>query len=94
MVWDPSVKGSPLKSKVRWGIAVQMLGKAVQFKCPYTLRRFKSRSYLAIKLKEGINYYTFLGIKSSRSAGSWDNGQDVQFLAFISPPTQAPNFCA
>ena len=64
MVWDPSVKGSSLKSKVRWGIAVQMLGKAVQFKCPYTLRRFKSRSYLAIKLKEGINYYTFLGIKS------------------------------
>ena len=70
VVWDPAVKGSALQSKVRRGIAVQKLGKAVQFTCPYTFRKFKSRSYLAIKLKEGINYHTFLGLKSPPMAQS------------------------
>jgi hypothetical protein len=63
LVWNPSVKGSALQSKVRWGISQRMSGKAVEFVCPYNHHTFVSRSFMAIKLKAGMNYYQFLGIK-------------------------------
>ena len=63
LVWNPAVKGSALQSKVRWGISQRMSGKAVEFICPYNHHTFLSRSFMAIKLKMGMNYYQFLGIK-------------------------------
>jgi hypothetical protein len=63
LVWNSDIKGSALQSKVRWGIAQRMTGKAVEFLCPYNGHTFISRSYLAIKLKDGLNFYQFLGIK-------------------------------
>ena len=64
LVWKPSVKGSDIASKVRWGIAQGMRGKTVRFLCPYNGEKFLSRSYMAVRLKEGINYWQFLGLKS------------------------------
>ena len=64
LVWKPSVKGSSIEGKVRWGIAQSMRGKTVRFLCPYNGESFLSRSYMAIKLREGVNYWQFLGLKS------------------------------
>ena len=63
LVWNPAVKGSAIQSKVRWGIAQRMTGKSVEFLCPYNSHTFISGSFMAVKLKDGLNFYQFLGIK-------------------------------
>ena len=60
LVHDPRVKGSQLAPKVRWGIAKGMYREQVYFMCPFTKAIFRSKSYTAHKLKQGINYAQFL----------------------------------
>ena len=51
----PKVKGSALRSKPRWGIAMGMLGSQVEFMCPFKMTQFWSKSFVAFKLKGGLN---------------------------------------
>ena len=51
----PKVKGSALRSKPRWGIAMGMLGSQVEFMCPFKMAQFWSKSFVAFKLKGGLN---------------------------------------
>ena len=67
LVHDTLVKGSNLAPKVRWGIACGMYRETVQFKCPFVKSVFHSKSYTAYKLRPGLNYATFLGIKPMQS---------------------------
>ena len=60
LVHDSRVKGSHLAPKVRWGIAKGMYREQVYFMCPFTKAIFRSKSYTAHKLKQGINYAQFL----------------------------------
>ena len=45
----PKVKGSALRSKPRWGIAMGMLGSQVEFMCPFKMAQFWSKSFVAFK---------------------------------------------
>ena len=59
------VKGSHLEPKVRWGIAVGRRGKVTSFMCPFNRSvsaRFKTRSFTAHILREGLNWSQFLGL--------------------------------
>jgi len=55
LVHDPSVAGSTLAPKVRWGIARGMYREQVIFMDPYSKARFRSKSYTAYRLKDGTN---------------------------------------
>lgn len=71
LVHDSSVLGSALEPKVRWGIAKGMFRETVVFFCPYTNAEFRSKSYVSYRLRDGMNYATFLGlppIESTRKA--------------------------
>ena len=57
----PTVKGSDLEPRVRWGIAVGQRGKVVQWMCPFTKSRFRNRSYTSFTLRTGLNWSQFLG---------------------------------
>jgi len=62
-------KGSSLNPKTRWGIAVAMYREQVVFMCPHTLAEFRSKSFAAFRLKDGLNYLQFLNlpeVKTSR----------------------------
>ena len=56
-------KGSSLKPKTRWGIAVGCYREQPIFWCPYNKTTFRSKSYAAFTLREGLNFMTFLGMK-------------------------------
>ena len=56
------VRGSALRSKARWDIAMGMLGSQCEFMCPFKLTRFWSKSFVAFKLRGGLNYAQFLGL--------------------------------
>jgi len=60
---DTKAKGSTLAPKVRWGIACGMQQETLEFFCPFTKVRFKSKSFTAHRLNQGINYSTFLGLR-------------------------------
>ena len=62
LVHEPKAKGSQLKPKVRWGIAWGMYREQVVFKCPFTSSTFRSKSFTAIELEEGLSCYQFLGL--------------------------------
>ena len=62
LVHNAKVKGSSLEPKVRWGIAMGMYREQVWFMCPFSKSRFKSKSYSAYRLKEGMNWSQFLGL--------------------------------
>ena len=64
LVYLPKAKGSSLSPKVRWGIAAGMQRESVMFICPFTNDGFRSKSYTAYSLREGINYAQFLGLKN------------------------------
>ena len=59
-----SAKGSDLEPRVRWGIALDRRGKVTLWLCPWTLARFRSRTFTAYELREGLNAFQFLGLKS------------------------------
>jgi len=77
LVYLPRAKGSSLSPKVRWGIAAGMTRETVKFVCPFTQDEFQSKSFTAYKLRQGINYAQFLGLKSigttQRHAASSDD---------------------
>ena len=63
LVHDTLAKGSSLAPKVRWGIASGMYRETVKFRCPFVHSTFHSKSYTAYKLRQGLSYTTFLGLK-------------------------------
>ena len=62
LCYVPTVKGSDLEPRVRWGIAVGQRGKVVQWMCPFTKSRFRNRSYTSFTLRTGLNWSQFLGL--------------------------------
>ena len=62
LVNQHTVRGSSLKSKARWGIAMGMLGSQCEFMCPFKLTQFWSKSFVGFKLRGGLNYAQFLGL--------------------------------
>ena len=71
LVHDPAVAGSHLGPKTRWGVACGMYREQVHWLCPFTKARFRSKSYKAYRLQEGMNYGHLLRvpIKPSARAG-------------------------
>ena len=67
LVHDTNALGSALAPKVRWGIAAGMYRETVRFLCPFVASQFHSKSFTAYKLKEGLSYQTFLGLKEDLS---------------------------
>ena len=59
LVHEP-IKGSFLGPKTRWGIACGMYRDQPTWKCPYNGSTFRSKSYTAYRLREGLNYFQFL----------------------------------
>ena len=88
----PKVKGSDLEPKVRWGIAIGHRGKVTRWMCPFTHTQFKSRSFTAHILRQGLNWSQFLGLgdiapsKQSKMIASYD--EDEQWT--IELPEQRP----
>ena len=71
LVHDSEVLGSAVEPKVRWGIAKGMYREQVVFMCPYSKAIFRSKSYVSYRLRDGMNYATFLGLpplESTRKA--------------------------
>ena len=67
LVATPKVKGSNVgnPARCRWGIALRQIGGALPlFECPFTNVKFRSMSYFAYHLPDGVNFYTFLGLPS------------------------------
>ena len=67
-------KGSLLNPKARWGIHIAMYRHLVCLMCPYTKSKFRSQSFAAFRLRAGLNYAQFLGMKSlvsSRASASF-----------------------
>ena len=61
-------KGSSLNPKTRWGICIGMYRDQVCFMCPYTKSEFRSKSFAAFCLRDGLNYAQFLGLKALASS--------------------------
>ena len=55
-------KGSSVAPKTRWGVAIAMYRDQVKFMCPHVLSEFRSKSFAAFRLKDGLNYLQFLGL--------------------------------
>ena len=66
LVHDP-VKGSSLQPKTRWGDAWGMYRDQPTWKCPYTGAVFRSKSYSAYRLRDGLNYFQFLKLPYHKS---------------------------
>ena len=63
--------GSAIEPKSRWGVAVAMYRDQTIFLCPYQHSEFRSKSWAAFYLIDGMNYSQFLGLgemESSRRA--------------------------
>ena len=58
-------KGSSLKPKIRWGIAVgcYMYREQPIFWCPHNKTTFRTKSFVAFTLRDGLNIMTFFGLK-------------------------------
>lgn len=67
LVHSPKVKGSTLAPKVRWGIAWGMYREQVVWRCPFTKSTFRSKSFTAFDLHDGMNYAQFLGLPKMES---------------------------
>jgi site-specific DNA-cytosine methylase len=63
-----TAKGSALMPKTRWGVATGMYREQVMFMCPYVLSEFRSKSFAAFRLKDGLNYLQFLNLAEVRTA--------------------------
>lgn len=88
LVHEPEVKGSSIAPKVRWGIAAGMDREVCKFMCPYTGAIRRSKSYVAYKLKDGLSYTQFLGLKpkltARRSVQLPGDGEDIPSLQLTS----------
>lgn len=67
LVHNPRIKGSTLAPKVRWGIAWGMYREQVVWRCPFTKSTFRSKSFTAFDLQQGMNYAQFLGLPEMES---------------------------
>ena len=65
-----TAKGSRLEPKTRWGIAKGMYREQVIFQCPHTKAEFRSKSFAAFRLQDGLNYLQFLGLPEQDTARS------------------------
>ena len=63
LVHDKGAKVSTLGPKVRWGIACGMSRDTVKCMCAFLKTQFYTKSFTAYKLRLGINYAPFLGLK-------------------------------
>jgi site-specific DNA-cytosine methylase len=63
-----TAKGSLVGPKTRWGVAVGMYREQVIFMCPHVLSQFRSKSFSAFRLKDGLNYLQFLGLPEVKTA--------------------------
>lgn len=63
-----TAKGSAIAPKTRWGIATGMYREQVIFMCPYINSEFRSKSFSAFKLKQGVNYAQFLGLPELKTS--------------------------
>ena len=55
-------KGSHVGRKTRWGVATQMYKEQVIFTCPHIHSTFRSKSFAAFKLQDGLNYMQYLNL--------------------------------
>ena len=55
-------KGSHVGPKTRWGVATQMYREQATFLCPHTRSTFRSKSWAAFKLRDGLNYMQYLNL--------------------------------
>ena len=60
LVHDPDVKGSALKPKTRWAVAIGMYGDQPIWLDPLLQSKFRSKSYVAYMMQSGYNYTHFL----------------------------------
>ena len=67
LVHIPQARGSSLKPKVRWGVAMGMVREHPVWMCPFTRALFRSKSFTAFSLTGGMNYAQFLGMKERPS---------------------------
>lgn len=67
LVHVPSL-GSSLDPKTRWGVCIGMYNEQPTWRCPYTKATFRSKSYSAYRLREGLNFAQFLNIPLAPSA--------------------------
>ena len=65
-----TAKGSEVGPKTRWGIAKGMYREQVIFECPHTKAEFRSKSFAAFRLQDGLNYLQFLGLPEVETARS------------------------
>ena len=65
----PKTKGSDLEPFARWGINLKITGRVNTWLCPYSGARFKSRTFSAYKLREGLNAWQFLGLPNPAPQG-------------------------
>ena len=57
-------KGSAIKPKTRWGICIGQERDQPVFMCPYTKVKFRSKSFTAFRLRQGLSFIKFLGLKN------------------------------
>ena len=57
-------KGSAIKPKTRWGICIGQERDQPVFMCPYTKAKFRSKSFTAFRLRQGLSFIKFLGLKN------------------------------
>ena len=69
-------KGSSLKPKTRWGVAVGCYREQPIFCCPHNKTTFRSKSFAAFTLREDLNFVTFLGLKQMEPSQASRSIQD------------------
>ena len=62
LVHRTKVKGSAIEPKSRWAVAIEMYREQIIWWSPYTKQDFRSKSFTAFKLVQGMNYMHFLGL--------------------------------
>ena len=88
LVHIPKTRGSSLKPKVRWGVAWGMRREHPIWMCPFTKSMFRSKSFTAFALKDGMNYGQFLGIQMPTIRGNVripDNDQTATVTVQLRP---------
>ena len=69
---DPSVKGSQLKAKSTWKVAVGMQDEQAVLWSPYTRMTSRSKSWTAFKLESGLSYTKFLKLQPEHTFWSFE----------------------
>ena len=60
---DPSVKGSQLKAKSTWKVAIGLQDEQAVLWSPYTRMTSRSKSWTAFNLESGLSYTKFLNLQ-------------------------------